>query len=338
MEVYSGRHLGLYVNGNFYMDYKNQVQTTRMWTAYNSSGSSSIQTCTELPFGDARTCSGTSIDQDFFGDFRVDVDGEYASPTRRLNTTQDRWQVPDPSGLAVVDPSNPQSWNRYAYVMNNPLSFIDPTGLACWPLEKAMFGSCAPFMNNGVNFGSNWNEFGILGILLGPGQTGDVTVKINDVPVSETMTYYGGDLSILNLIGGSNSWGWTFTKSFFGGFSLKTGPGSCLGVALDSAQPILNVAKSVQTYSKTYVAPLAASLPAAGASLQGAIYSTVQFGADKINAAMMVGAVAAATDFISAKAAAGLAAVPTVLGVVGDAALAYGVGNEAIAAYQGKCH
>ncbi len=37
---------------------------------------------------------------------------------------------PDPAGLAAVDPANPQSWNRYAYVLNNPLALIDPLGLA----------------------------------------------------------------------------------------------------------------------------------------------------------------------------------------------------------------
>jgi hypothetical protein len=28
-----------------------------------------------------------------------------------------------------VDPRNPQSWNRYAYVLNNPLALVDPLGL-----------------------------------------------------------------------------------------------------------------------------------------------------------------------------------------------------------------
>jgi hypothetical protein len=37
--------------------------------------------------------------------------------------------VKDPAGLAAVDLSNPQSWNRYAYVINDPLIYFDPLGL-----------------------------------------------------------------------------------------------------------------------------------------------------------------------------------------------------------------
>ena len=40
---------------------------------------------------------------------------------RRYSPGQGRWISPDPAGLGSVDPSNPQTWNRYAYVLNNPL-------------------------------------------------------------------------------------------------------------------------------------------------------------------------------------------------------------------------
>ena len=50
---------------------------------------------------------------------------------RRYSPVQGRWISPDPAGLSAADPTNPQSWNRYAYALNNPLSNIDPAGLDC---------------------------------------------------------------------------------------------------------------------------------------------------------------------------------------------------------------
>jgi hypothetical protein len=49
---------------------------------------------------------------------------------------------PDPSGLAAVDPTSPQSWNRYAYVGNNPLNSVDPQGLF-----RAYPGQCDEYVN-----------------------------------------------------------------------------------------------------------------------------------------------------------------------------------------------
>jgi RHS repeat-associated protein len=48
---------------------------------------------------------------------------------RRYSPSQGHWISPDPAGTAAVDPMNPQSWNRYAYVLNNPLTLVDPLGL-----------------------------------------------------------------------------------------------------------------------------------------------------------------------------------------------------------------
>jgi RHS repeat-associated protein len=42
--------------------------------------------------------------------------------------SEGRWLSPDPLG---GDLSNPQSLNRYAYVLNNPATFVDPLGLDC---------------------------------------------------------------------------------------------------------------------------------------------------------------------------------------------------------------
>jgi RHS repeat-associated protein len=129
-EVYAGSHIGLYANGHFYSEYQDQVESNRAWTTYSSGGSSTTQTCSDLPFGDAYTCVGPSPDWMFFSDKIQDGDlNEYVFPARRYSTTQGRWQVPDPAGLTAVDLTSPHTWNRYTYGMNDPVSFTDPTGL-----------------------------------------------------------------------------------------------------------------------------------------------------------------------------------------------------------------
>jgi RHS repeat-associated protein len=80
-------------------------------------------------FGETYASSG-STDPAFTGQRQDTVSGLYDFPAREYSI-QGRWPSPDPAGLAAVDPTNPQSWNRYAYVVNNPLMLIDPTGLDC---------------------------------------------------------------------------------------------------------------------------------------------------------------------------------------------------------------
>src|SRR5204862_4080869 len=50
---------------------------------------------------------------------------------RYFASTQGRFTSPDPM-LSSGDVVSPQSWNRYAYVDNNPLRYIDPLGLYEW--------------------------------------------------------------------------------------------------------------------------------------------------------------------------------------------------------------
>jgi RHS repeat-associated protein len=66
---------------------------------------------------------------------------------RQYTSQLARWMTPDPAGLAAVDPGNPQSWNRYAYVLNNPMNLVDPTGLGS--CEHMLFDDASCFGGQG---------------------------------------------------------------------------------------------------------------------------------------------------------------------------------------------
>ncbi|MGH9941252.1 MAG: S8 family serine peptidase [Pyrinomonadaceae bacterium] len=59
-----------------------------------------------------------------------DANGSDEAMMRRYNRWWSRFDQPDPYDGAY-DLTNPQSLNRYAYVSNDPVNFIDPTGLFC---------------------------------------------------------------------------------------------------------------------------------------------------------------------------------------------------------------
>jgi len=82
----------------------------------------------------------------------------YPFTFRQYNSIQSRWVWPDPAGLGAVDTSNPQTWNRYAYVHNIPLTIIDPLGLWAWSDANFCKVACggggvdpgAIFINNAI--------------------------------------------------------------------------------------------------------------------------------------------------------------------------------------------
>ena len=80
------------------------------------------------PFGENYAEIGTT-DRSFTGQTQDTTSGLYDFPNRQDSSAQGRWLAPDPAGVAAVDITNPQTWNRYAYVGNNPVSNVDPLGL-----------------------------------------------------------------------------------------------------------------------------------------------------------------------------------------------------------------
>jgi RHS repeat-associated protein len=118
-----------------------QLGTPRM--IFDQSGSlASVSRHDYLPFGEdlagvggrttGRGYTGDNTRQKFTQKERDNETGLDYSINRYYSSTQGRFTSTDPTLLSVQG-VNPQTWNRYSYVSNNPLRFIDPLGL--WELD-----------------------------------------------------------------------------------------------------------------------------------------------------------------------------------------------------------
>jgi RHS repeat-associated protein len=143
------------------------------------SGSNS-ETCTGFPFAAGLSCTGTNWTFNGFTDDVHDTESNLEHVWfRQLSGTQGRWTSPDPY-LGSIDISNPQSLNRYGYVLNDPAGSVDPSGLVV-NVPTAVIGSLdgstvlyEHFIDDGPelsfprNFGGGGAGFGdILGGILG---------------------------------------------------------------------------------------------------------------------------------------------------------------------------
>lgn len=133
---YPGGGLAVYTSGPTFLMYWRSPD----WRGSMPFGSDYNHTVTKdsafAPFGEeyAWNPGGTDV---FTGQLEATTFDVYDFPYREYPSIEGRWLTPDPAGLAAVNPANPQSWNRYAYVLNNPLALVDPLGLTtgCWWVE-----------------------------------------------------------------------------------------------------------------------------------------------------------------------------------------------------------
>jgi RHS repeat-associated protein len=80
-----------------------------------------------LPFGETLNQSGSLPRQRFTGQERDGEAGLDYFNARSLQARTGRMNGPDPLFGNVI--RTPQSWNRYSYVRNQPLTLVDPTGM-----------------------------------------------------------------------------------------------------------------------------------------------------------------------------------------------------------------
>ena len=149
IETYAaGLHLGTYILNSaktdtiFYYNHSDWLGTER--ARIDLSGSV-CETITSLPFGDGQTMSGPCVDispMHFTGKERDTESGLDNFGARYNASTMGRFMTPDPlpwldwqSGSDRAQRrfqayiNNPQNFNMYAYVRNNPINLTDPTGM-----------------------------------------------------------------------------------------------------------------------------------------------------------------------------------------------------------------
>jgi RHS repeat-associated protein len=138
------------------------------------------------PFGEVYGNFGTTTNYNFTGDTQDTISGIFDTPNRELHPNQGRWISPDPSGIAAVDFTNPQTWNRYAYVANNPLGSTDPSGL-----DGNLCNGAAFFFGSLTNFSP-------YGYYIPDGACGSHDVPNAPWDVQTTFTGFSGPMGLLS--------------------------------------------------------------------------------------------------------------------------------------------
>ncbi|HKV23101.1 MAG TPA: RHS repeat-associated core domain-containing protein [Candidatus Acidoferrum sp.] len=135
-EIYAGaRHLLSGYDGDSLFDHTDWLGTSRLRRdlTYGTN-----QKCTSLPFGDGESCRGGEGSSPllFTGKERDNETGLDNFGARFNSSSFGRFLSPD-EPLNDQDQSDPQSWNLYSYVRNNPLNSTDPDGHDCVYLNDA---------------------------------------------------------------------------------------------------------------------------------------------------------------------------------------------------------
>jgi RHS repeat-associated protein len=123
---FGDRFLVAYEGSETYFNHINALGTTSMLT--NHTGGPAEDTV-NYPWGDVWLSWGTGGGNFAYLPYGDGVTDTNLTIARIMSPNFGRWFTPDPAGLNAVKLADPQTWNMYAYVRNNPTTLTDPSGL-----------------------------------------------------------------------------------------------------------------------------------------------------------------------------------------------------------------
>ena len=130
--VYMGGQL-LAIQQDSQVTWVHQDPVTKSQRFTNSAGALQSQRIDLDPWGNetGRTVDPATPQQKpthRFTTYERDANGTDEAMHRRYNSVRSRFEQPDPWD-GSYELTNPQSFNRYSYVRNDPVNFVDPSGL-----------------------------------------------------------------------------------------------------------------------------------------------------------------------------------------------------------------
>jgi RHS repeat-associated protein len=125
---FDGRYFALYLGGNTLFNHVNALDSASMRTLQSGAEAEDILF---YPWGDVWEVQGSGGYNFANMPYRDVTTSTDITTARFISPNFGRWFSPDPIGVKAVHPDDPQTWNMYAYVRNNPTTNTDPTGLAC---------------------------------------------------------------------------------------------------------------------------------------------------------------------------------------------------------------
>jgi RHS repeat-associated protein len=135
--VYSGGKLVAQqsTDGQFYWLHTNHLGSSRAMTDVNGT---LVYKGQFDPYGQAlmewSSSGNTNLNTKKFGYERDAATGLDYANARMYTSLRGRFMQPDPSGLGASELNRPQSLNTYVYTRNDPVNFVDPSGLGEFPL------------------------------------------------------------------------------------------------------------------------------------------------------------------------------------------------------------
>jgi RHS repeat-associated protein len=124
--VYLGAQLLAVQQGGVYWMHEDPITKSKRVT---DSAGAVVSTVETDPWGgDTNRSSNGAFQPKKFTSYDRDANGTDEAMFRRYNRSQSRFDQPDPYD-GSYSLTNPQSFNRYAYVQNDPVNLVDPSGL-----------------------------------------------------------------------------------------------------------------------------------------------------------------------------------------------------------------